>query len=333
MIVHWPKTIKDRGGIRSQYHHMIDITPTVLEMIGIQPPRVVNGVDQRPMDGMSLAYTFNDAKAPTRRETQYYEMLGHRAIYYKGWEAVTMHVRGEDFDKDPWELYNATEDFSESNDVAAQNPGKLKEMLERWWSEAGRNNVLPLDDRGVIRSLEQPGLYRPRTVVTYYPGMASVPRANMLNFRSRSYSITADVEIPSSGAEGVLLAFGGRFGGFSLFIQKNRLSYVYNWVGLERYTVTSTEAVPAGSAKLRVEFISAGPSSGTAVLFINDKRVGEGKIARLVPVTFGLSEGLTVGRDPSTPVTESYQSPFEFTGKIKKVVMELKEDSKPSAAR
>lgn len=333
MIVHWPKMIKEKGALRSQYHHMIDITPTVLEMIGIAQPRVVNGVDQRPMDGMSLAYTFNDAKAPTRRETQYYEMLGHRAIYYRGWEAVTMHTRGVDFDKDPWELYNVTEDFSESHDLAAQNPERLRELKERWWSEAGRYNVLPLDDRGVIRSLEQPGLNRPRTVVTYYPGMASVPRGNMLNFRGRSYSITADVEIPSGGAEGVLFALGGRFGGFSLFVQKNRLNYAYNWVGLERYTVTSTEAIPAGSAKLRMEFTMSGPGGGIAALFINDKRVGEGKIARLVPITFGLSEGVTVGRDPSTPVTESYQSPFEFSGTIKKVVMELKEDSRQASVK
>ena len=332
LIIHWPKTIKDKGGIRSQYHHMIDITPTVLEMIGLHQPPVVNGVDQRPMDGLSLAYTFSDAKAASRHETQYYEMLGHRAIYYKGWEAVTMHARGEDFDKDPWELYNVTEDFSESNDVAAQNPGKLREMIERWWSEAGKYNVLPLDDRGIIRSLEQPGLNRPRTVVTYYPGMASVPRANMLNFRSRAYSITADVEIPPDGAEGVLVALGGRFGGFSFFMQNNRLSYAYNWVGLERYTVTSTEPVPAGSVRLRLEFTGR-PGSGIAALYINDKRVGEGRVAHLVPITFGLSEGLTVGRDPSTPVTESYQSPFEFTGKIKKVVMELKEDSKQASTR
>ena len=333
MIVHWPKTIKDKGGLRSQYHHMIDITPTVLEVLGVQQPRVVNGVDQRPMDGLSLAYTFSDAKAPSRRESQYYEMLGHRAIYYNGWEAVTMHVRGEDFDKDPWELYKVTDDFSESNDVSTQNPEMLREMKERWWSEAGRYNVLPLDDRGIWRSLEQPALNRPHAIVAYYPEMPAVPRGNMLNFRGRSYTITADVEIPSSGAEGVLLALGGRFGGFSFFLQKNRLSYVYNWVGLERYTVTSTEAVPAGSVKLRVEFTSAGPNSGTATLLVNDKRVGEGKIARLVPITFGLSEGLTVGRDPSTPVTESYQSPFEFTGKIKKVVMELKGDPKQAAAK
>jgi len=258
-------------------------------------------------------------------------MLGHRAIYHKGWVAVTMHERGTDFEKDPWELYNVSEDFSESNDLAAREPRKLREMIEGWWSEAGRYNVLPLDDRGVIRALEQLNLNRPRELVTYYPGMSAVPRTNMLNFRGRSYSITADVDIPASGAEGVLLALGGRFGGFSLFMQKNRLSYVYNWVGLERYTVTSTEPVPAGPAKLRVEFAASGPG-GTATLFINGRRAGEGKIPRLVPITFGLSEGLTVGRDPSTPVTESYQSPFAFTGRIKQVVMELKEDGKPAPA-
>jgi arylsulfatase A-like enzyme len=333
LIIHWPKVIKDKGAIRTQYHHMIDITPTVLDVLGLQQPRVVNGVDQRPMEGVSMAYSFDDAKAPSRRDTQYYEMLGHRAIYHKGWEAVTVHVRGEDFDKDRWELYNVDEDFSESSDLAEQSPAKLREMIERWWNEAGRFNVLPLDDRGIIRAVEQPGLNRPRTVVTYYPGMTAVPRSNMLNFRNRSYSITAEVEIPKRGAEGVLVALGGRFGGFSLFIQNNRLGYAYNWVGLDHYIVTSTEPVPAGPAKLRLEFSTNGPASGTATLFVNDRQVGVGKIDRLVPFTFGLSEGLTVGSDPSTPVTETYQSPFEFTGKIRKVVMELKEDAKRASTK
>ena len=328
MIIRWPKTIKDAGGLRSQYHHMIDITPTVLELLGVQQPRVVNGVDQRPMDGLSMAYSFADAKASSRREAQYYEMLGHRAIYYGGWAAVTMHTRGEDFDKDPWELYNTAEDFSESNDLATQNPGKLREMIERWWSEAGKNNVLPLDDRGVVRSLEQPALNRPTSIVAYYPGMPSVPRANMLNFRGRSYSIIADVEIPAGGAEGVLLAVGGRFGGFSVYVQRNRLNYAYNWVGLDHYAVSAGDTIPTGRVKLRVDFNSNGPGSGTAVLFVNDKKVGEGPIPKLVPLTFGLSEGLTIGRDPSTPVIERYQSPFEFTGKINKVVMELKDEQK-----
>jgi arylsulfatase len=333
MIVHWPRTIKDQGTILSQYHHMIDITPTVLEVIGLQQPRIVNGVDQVPMDGVSLAYTFRDPLAPSRRETQYYEMYGHRAIYHDGWEAVTMHVRGSEFDKDPWELYNVTEDFSESKDLAVQSPSKLREMIERWWSEAGKYNVLPLDDRSITRvAVGQPALNRPKTVVTYYPGIPAVPVTNALNFRNRSYNITADVEIPAGGAEGVLLSVGGRFGGFSFFVQKSRLAYAYNWVGLERYTVTSTEAVPTGAVRLRVEFTSAGPGSGTAALFINNKQVGQGNITRLVPFTFGLAEGLTIGRDPSTPVTESYQSPFAFTGKINKVVMELKEEPKQAWA-
>jgi arylsulfatase len=154
----------------------------------------------------------------------------------------------------------------------------------------------------------------------------------MLNFRNRSYTVTADVEIPPGGAEGVLLSLGGRFGGFSFFVEKNRLNYAYNWVGLERYSVSSAEALPSGPAKLRLEFTTVGAGGGVATLFINDKRVGEGKIARLVPITFGLSEGLTVGRDPSTPVVESYQSPFEFTGKIRKVVMELKEEGKQATS-
>jgi len=280
-----------------------------------------------------MAYSFSDAKAPSRRETQYFEMLGHRAIYHKGWTAVTVHTRGEDFDKDKWELYNVDVDFSESTNMAAELPEKLRDMIERWWTEAGKYNVLPLDDRGVIRSLEQPGFNRPRTIVTYLPGMSAVPRANMLNFRNRSYSITAEVEIPRGGAEGVLLAMGGRFAGFSFFVQNNRLNYVYNWFGLERFSVSSAEPVLSGTLTLRMEFTSAGPAKGSAALFINGKQVGEGPIGRLVPVTFGLAEGLTVGRDPSTPVTEGYQSPFAFTGKIKKVVMELREDPKQATAK
>jgi len=191
--------------------------------------------------------------------------------------------------------------------------------------------VLPLDDRGIIRALEQPATNRPRAVVTYYAGMPAVPRANMPNFRNRSYSITAEVEIPQGGADGAVLSLGGRFGGFSFYVQKNRLSYAYNWMGLERYAVTATEPLPAGSATLRLDFTSAGPGGGTAAIFVNGRQVGEARVSRLVPITFGLSEGLTVGRDPSTPVTEGYQSPFEFTGKIKKVVMALKEDAAPPA--
>src|SRR6266542_4243448 len=323
-IIHWPRGIKEKGGIRTQYQHLIDVTPMVLEAIGLKQPRAVNGVDQEPFDGVSMLYSLNDPAAKSRRETQYFEMLGHRAIYHNGWKAVAWHERGSDFEKDKWGLYKVDEDFNETNDLAAKQPEKLREMIERWWGEAGKYNVLPLDDRGTVRATEQVSANRPLTTATYYPGAVQTPRSSMPNFRNRSFSLTADVEIPTGGAEGVLLALGGRFAGFSFFVQNNRLQFVYNFLGLERCNVVATEALPAGAAKLRMEFTNTGDNKGVAALFINDRKVGEGPIARTVPLSFNLSEGLTAGRDPSTPVTESYQAPFTFTGKLKKVVFQVK---------
>ncbi|MBS1786367.1 MAG: arylsulfatase [Acidobacteria bacterium] len=333
-IVHWPKGIKEKGGIRTQYQHLIDVTPMVLEAIGIKQPKTLNGVDQAPFDGISMLHTLNDAAAKSRHETQYYEMLGHRAIYYNGWKAIAIHERGSgDWSTDRWELFKVDEDFNETNDLAAKQPEKLREMIERWWVEAGKYNVLPLDDRGFVRTLEQVSTNRPQTIATYYPGNIQIPRSSMLRFQNHSFSLTAEVEIPASGAEGVLLALGGRFAGFSFFVQNNRLQFVYNYFGLERYAVTSSETLPKGAAKLRVEFTSTGQDKGVAVLFINDRKVGEGAIPHTVPIVYSTSEGVAAGRDPSTPVTESYQSPFAFTGKLKKVVMELKENSKTASGK
>ena len=332
-IIHWPKGIKDKGALRTQYHHVIDVTPTILEAIGLKQPKTINGVDQRPFDGGSLLYSLNDATVKSRHETQYYEMLGHRAIYHNGWKAIAWHERGSDWEKDNWELFNVDEDFNELNDLAAKNPEKLREMIERWFAEAGKYNVLPLDDRGAVRATDQPPSNRPAAIATYYPGMTQIPRTNSPNFRNRSFSLTADVEIPAAGAEGVFLALVGLFCGFSFFVQNNKLNFVYNFFGLERYVVASTEHVPAGAAKLRMEFTSTGNNAGTAAIFINDRKVGEGAIPKTVPLTFGLSEGITAGRDPSTPVTESYQSPFTFTGKLNKVVMELKPDAKTAVTK
>ena len=331
-IIHWPRGIKDKGAIRTQYHHLIDVTPMVLEAIGLKQPQTINGVAQRPFDGGSMLYSLNGATAKSRHETQYFEMLGHRAIYHNGWKAIAWHERNSDWEKDKWELYKVDEDFNETNDLAAKQPEKLREMIERWWSEAGKYNVLPLDDRGTVRSVEQVSNNRPLAMATYYPGTIQTPRSSTPNFRNRSFSLTAEVEIPASGAEGVLLALGGRFAGFSFFVQNNRLQFVYNFFGLERYNVVATEAIAPGAARLRMDFTSTGNDQGTAALFINDRKVGEGPIARTVPLTFGLSEGLTAGRDPSTPVTESYQAPFAFTGKLKKVVLQVKEDAKPAAS-
>ena len=333
MIVHWPKGIAAKGGLRRQYHHLIDITPTVLDALAIAQPKTLGGVDQRPFDGASLRYSFTEPEAPSRHETQYYEMIGHRALYHKGWKAVAYHERGTDFDSDQWELYDVEHDFSENHNLAADNGPKLREMIDRWWTEAGKFNVLPLDDRGTIRTLDQPPTNRPQVAMTYVPGMATVPRSSTPNFRDRSHSITAEVEIPPGGAEGVLLSMGGRFAGFSFFVQQNRLHYAYNFFGLERYNVTSTESLPPGAVTLRMDFTRTGENQGTAALFINDRKVGEGSIAKMVPLTFGLSEGLTAGRDPSTPVTESYASPFAFTGKLTKVVMALKENPKVASGQ
>lgn len=330
-IVHWPAGIKDKGGLRRQYHHLIDVTPTMLEIIGIAQPKTIAGVDQRPFDGGSMRYSFDDGTAPSRHETQYFEMIGHRAIYHNGWKAVAYHERGTDFEADKWELYHVDEDFAESNDLAAKEPVKLQELVERWWAEAGKYNVLPLDDRGTARTLDQPRYNRPLTTVTYHVDMIAVPRANTLNFRDRSYSITADVEIPPAGAEGVLLSLGGRFAGFALFAKDNHLHYAYNFFGLERSAVASSDPLPRGPATLRVDFNRTGENQGTAVLSIGDKQVGQVAVPHTVPLTFGLAEGLTVGRDPSTPVSESYKSPFPFTGKLNKVVMTLKE-APPSTA-
>lgn len=326
-IVHWPKGIKEKGGIRTQYQHLIDVTPTMLEAIGIKQPKTLKGVDQAAFDGSSMLHTLNDATAKSRHETQYYEMLGHRAIYHNGWKAIAWHLRNSDWNDDKWELYKVDEDFNELNDLAAKHPEKLREMQERWWAEAGKYNVLPLDDRGFIRQAEQQTTNRPATIATYYPGSIQIPRTSIPRFQNRSFSLTAEAEIPARGAEGVLLALGGRFAGFSFFVQNNRLHFVYNYLGLERYTITATETLPTGPAKLRMEFTSTGQHQGVAALYYNDRKVGEGPISRLVPIVYGTSEGLTAGRDPSTPVTESYQSPYAFTGKLKKVVMQLKDNS------
>jgi arylsulfatase A-like enzyme len=324
-IVHWPAGIRDKGGLRRQYYHMIDVTPTVLEIIGLEQPKMIGGVAQEPFDGVSMRSSVDDAKAASRRETQYYEMIGHRAIYHKGWKAVAYHERNTDFENDRWELYHVDEDFSENRDLAAENPAKLQELIQRWWTEAGKYNVLPLDDRGGARALDRPRTNRPQTTAAYFAGMPSVPRASTLDFRDRSFSIAADVEIPPEGAEGVLLSMGGRFSGFALFMQKKQLNFSYNFFGLERTSVASSDPVPSGKVQLRVDFLRTGENQGKATLFINDRNVGEVAVPHTVPLTFGLAEGLTVGRDPSTPVSESYASPFAFTGKLTKAVMQLKE--------
>ncbi|MDI6857432.1 MAG: arylsulfatase [Dehalococcoidia bacterium] len=337
-IVHWPAGIRSQGEVRRQYVHVIDVVPTVLDVLGIEPPRSIRGVDQSPIHGVSFRHTFDDPEAPSRRQTQYYEMLGNRAIYHQGWKLVTYHgTQGaiydgvtdprKPFDEDRWELYHVEEDFSESVDLAGEYPEKVRQLEALWWAEAGRYQVLPLDYRGILRALGQrrPGARRRRFV--YYPNGAPVEAAAAVNVKNRSHSITAEVEIPEGGAEGVLLADGGRFGGYSLYVKDGRLRYAYNFLDHERHVIVSDFDVPAGTRELRFEFEADEPRTfgvgGTGRLYIDGRPAGEGRIPRTVPFVYEIGSGLQCGRDEGNPVTEEYASPFAFTGKITRVIVEL----------
>ena len=335
LIVHWPKGI-EQTGIRHQYHHVTDLVPTVLEVLGLDAPTVLNDVPQLPIHGTSLAYTFDAPEAPTRKDVQYYEILGNRAIWHRGWKAVARHRSGADFEQDRWELYHLDEDYAESRDLAAERPEKLREMIERWWVEAGQYNVLPLDDRdvGFLRAAGRPGA---RTHFVYYPGMARVERQSSPNITNRSYTIEADVEIPPGGAgatggavEGVLLAAGNRFGGYTLFVKGGHLVYEYNF-GEVRYVIRSEGSIPAGRHALRFAFAKTGRHRGTGALSIDGRTVGAGELAETWPF-FAAQAGLHCGRDEGSPVSDQYATPFAFTGTLHRVTVELADDQQLDAA-
>ncbi|MEH1768852.1 MAG: arylsulfatase [Nostoc sp.] len=336
LVISWGDRIKDRGGLRSQFHHVIDIAPTILEATGITAPTQVNGVKQQPIEGTSLAYTFDDADAPSHRKTQYFEMLGNRAIYDQGWIAAARHPRlpwqatiKADFEQDPWELYNIEKDFSEANNLADQNPEKLQKLQKLFLSEAKKYQVLPLDDRAFERFDIQlrPSLLTGRTSFTYYPGTFGIPEGSAPNIKNRSFSITANVDIPESGAEGILLTQGGRFSGWSFFLEDSKPTYAYNFVNAERYIIQSPETVPTGKSTLRFDFDYDGGTlgtGGTGKLFINDKQVAEGRIAKTIAFRWALDETFDVGRDTGTPVVETYKVPFAFTGNLQQVTLDIK---------
>jgi arylsulfatase A-like enzyme len=338
MVVHWPKGIKAKGELRSQWHHVIDVAPTILESAGLPEPKSVNGTVQTPIEGVSLAYTFADAKAPNRHTTQYFEIFGNRAIYHDGWLAGTVHRAAWEFkvrrplEEDIWELYDTQSDFSLSNDLAAKNPEKLKEMQALFLKEAVKYSVLPLDDRLTERFVAalvgRPDLMAERTSLTVYDGMTGMTENVFLNLKNHSHVITAEVEIPKSGAKGVLLTQGGRFGGWSLYLKDGKPTYTYNWLGLQRYTVAATQALPPGKATIRFEFAYDGGGlgkGGKGTLFVNGKQVATGRIERTQCCVFSADEGADVGIDEGTPVTEVYKVPFKFTGKIAGVTVELKD--------
>jgi arylsulfatase A-like enzyme len=335
LIVAWGERIKDRGGIRSQFHHVIDITPTILEVAGITVPTEVNGVKQQKLEGTSLAYTFDNPDAASHRKTQYFEMFGNRAIYDEGWIAAARHPRlpwqgtiNADFQQDPWELYNIEEDFSEANNLAAENPKKLEKLQELFLSQARQYQVFPLDDRISERFdvASRPSPAAGRKTFTYYPGVAPIPEGSAPSLKNRSFSITADVETPERGAEGVLLTQGGRFAGWSFFLENSKPTYLYNFVNAERYVIRSPKKLPPGKSTIRFDFDYDGGeigAGGTGKLFINDRQVAEGRIEKTVPYRLALDETFDVGRDTGTPTSETYQVPFAFTGNLQKVILNL----------
>ncbi|MFE7066920.1 arylsulfatase [Microbacterium sp. NPDC057658] len=324
MVVHWPKGIAAKGELRHQYHHSVDVVATVLDVIGIAMPESYRGVPQRPLDGVSMKYSFDAAPdGPTRKSVQYYSMLGTRGIWKDGWKAAAVHAplsgKGH-FDDDVWELYHVAEDRSESDDLAATHPEKLQELIAAWFAEAEANFALPLDDRSAreILTVPRPQAEAPRERYVYFPGTAAVPESVAVNVRGRSYKIIADV-ILEQGAEGVLFAHGSRFGGHSLFLKDNRLVYVYNFLGIPpEQSFTSDELAP-GPHTLGVEFVREGAgehgeSVGTATLYVDDRAVASGPMRAQVGKFTLCGDGLCVGWDSADPVSAQYANPFPFTG-------------------
>jgi arylsulfatase A-like enzyme len=333
-IVNWPRGIKAKGELRSQFHHVIDIAPTLLEAAGLPEPISVNGVQQSPLEGVSMLYSFNDAKAAERHETQYFEMFGNRGIYHKGWTAVTRHktpwlLVGEKtpaFDDDVWELYDTSKDWSQANDLSKQMPKKLHELQRLWLIEATKYKVLPLDDRGAERFnpdlAGRPVLVRGKSQLLF-GGMGRLSENSVISVKNKSYAVTAELEVPKSGAEGVIITQGGNIGGWSLYAKGGKLKYCYNLLGVKYFYVEADSALPAGEHQVRMEFAYDGGGlgkGGTASLFVDGKKVGAGKVDATAPMIFSCDDGCDVGMDTGAPVSEDYESHgSEFSGRVKGV--------------
>ena len=333
MVMHWPAGITAKGEVRSQFHHVIDVAPTVYTAAGVPAPRMVNGVEQQPIEGVAMNYSFNDAKAADTRKTQYFEMIGNRAIYHDGWYAGTIHkapweaAPRRPLTDDVWELYNVNEDFSQANDLAAKEPAKLEELKKKFMEEAVKYHVLPIDDRSIERFdpiiAGRPDLMNGRTKLVLYPGAKGMPENAFINVKNTSLKLTAEVEVPAK-ASGVILAQGGDFGGWSFYMLDGDLYYTYNWVGLELYTVKSTAKVAPGKHNLVLDFAYEGGrgGGGTATLLMDGQKIGEGKIAKTNANTFGIDESADLGTDENTPVTLAYVKREVFTGRIGSVTVE-----------
>lgn len=337
LIVSWPEKIKDRGGLREQFLHVIDIVPTLYEACGITAPRVLNGIPQKDIEGISFAFSFDDGKAPSRRRTQYFELGCNRGLYHEGWMASApsfapwIPTRPTDWspDKQVWELYKLDGDFSQAHDVAADHPEKLRELQDLWWVEAARYSVLPLDWRGTIRmnaeAMGRPNLVGKRTQVTYYPGMVALPDAACLPMLNKSWKITAQVEVPAN-AEGMIITQGGSEGGYGLYMREGKPAFVYNFLGQERPVFSAEKALPPGKAHIEVRFDYDGGGMGKGgklTLTVDGNTVASGRLERTVPIQFSIGEGLDIGLDTGSAVDWSYTLPFRFTGTIDHVDVEI----------
>ncbi|MCP9771205.1 arylsulfatase [Synechococcus sp. Tobar12-5m-g] len=341
-IVHWPKGIQARGEIRSQFHHVIDVAPTILEAAGLPQPTFVNGVQQRPIEGVSMAYSFNDPKAAERRQTQYFEMMGNRGIYHKGWTAVTRHrtpwVTGQvqlaAFDDDVWELYDTSSDWTQARDLAREQPQKLHELQRLWLIEATRYNVLPLDDRFAERANPEiagrPQLIKGTRQVVF-GGMGRLSESSIVNFKNKSHAITAEVIVPEAGAEGVIVAQGGLTGGWSLYAKEGKPKYCYNFYGVNRYTIAGTAAIPAGTHQVRMEFAYDGgglAKGGTVTLYVDGQKAGEGRVEQTEPMVFSADETCDVGFEAGSPVTDDYPTAGGmFSGEVNWVEIAVDKDA------
>ena len=336
LVISWPARIKDRGGIRTQFHHVIDVAPTILEAAGVQAPSVLNGVPQKPIEGVSMVYTFDSPTAPSAHRTQYFEMAGNRAIYSDGWVAATTPpiapwvstAEAIDIDAYKWELYHVSEDFSEAVNLADKNPAKLRELQDLFWSEAAKYNVLPIDNSRMERMdvSIRPSLTRGRSVFTFYPGQTRIPEGSAPDMKNKSWKVGADVDIPAGGADGVIATQGGRFAGWGLYLLGGKPVFHYNLAGVQRFTIAARDKIAPGRHTVLVEFKYDGggiAKGGAVTIRVDDKPVAQGRIERTLPFRMTVDETLDIGEDTGTPVSEDYKVPFKFTGTLNRVLVRL----------
>ncbi len=338
MVVHWPNGIKSKGGIRSQFTHVTDVAPTVLEAAGLPFPTSVNGTEQTPFAGTSFMFSFEDANAPETHTTQYFEMFGNRGIYHNGWTASTRHsvpwLMAQELpplESDVWELYHVDEDFSQANNLADENPEKLKELQELFEKEAIANHVYPIDDRRAERfNAEIAGrgdIIGDRTSLTLYEGMTGIMENVFINNKSKNYTIVAEVDLKDTNTDGVIISQAGRFGGWSLYMKNGKVHHDYNYFGLDHTNIASSSNLDAGKHKIKYEFLVDEPKPGTGgkcALYIDDKKVAEGYIPKTQPFAYSGDEGVDVGIDNETNVTDDYkEGDNKFTGKIKRVTVDI----------